>query len=799
MDEPCSALDPISTLAIEDLISKLKDEYTIVIVTHNMQQAARVSDTTGVLQHRRAPASRASSIEMRRDRRRSSRNPTEKRPRTTSPAASADVYLPFPRSRRRSAGHASAAGASVSAVSVDAPPAREPEQGDRILTIPNALSLLRLAASRCSCGWCSGRTATGWPSWCSWSRSHRLPRRLARPAAGPDAPARAQILDPVADRLYILAAVVGAGAARHHAVVARGHAAAARRCCCGASVPILRTRGYSALPVHFLGKAATFNLLYAFPLLLLGDGDGTLGHAGAVVRLGVRDLGQRRCTGGPGCSTPCRSGSLRRRRTRRRIGEVDRLMRAVVMAGGEGTRLRPMTANQPKPLLPVVNRPIMEHVLRLLNRHGFDRDRRDRPVPRRARPQLLRRRRRARDGPVVRHRGDAAGHGRQREATPRSAARRHVPGHLRRRAHRFRPHRDGRRSTAAAGRWSRSRSSAVPNPLEFGIVITDEDGRIDRFLEKPTWGQVFSDTVNTGIYIMEPEVLDCVERRRGRRLVAPTSSQAARRRGAALRLDRRRATGRTSALPRSYLRAQADVLNRAVNVDIDGFELSSGVWVGEGAEVDPDAELDGPLLHRRLRQGRGGRGAARVHRPRQQRRRQRRRGPERAVVHDNAYIGPQASLRGCVIGKNTDIMRGGAGRRGRGRRRRLRRRGGGLSARGRRLSVQDDRGRRGRQPERHLGVARPAQPVRTARRVRARQRRDHPGARCTARHGLGDDAAQGQTRDRRRDASRGPPARSSAPVIGALTASAIEVRDLEVSPLPVIRWDVARARLSAAS
>ncbi|HEV7657956.1 MAG TPA: phosphate ABC transporter ATP-binding protein PstB [Mycobacteriales bacterium] len=47
MDEPCSALDPISTLAIEDLISDLKDRYTIVIVTHNMQQAARVSDRTG--------------------------------------------------------------------------------------------------------------------------------------------------------------------------------------------------------------------------------------------------------------------------------------------------------------------------------------------------------------------------------------------------------------------------------------------------------------------------------------------------------------------------------------------------------------------------------------------------------------------------------------------------------------------------------------------------------------------------------------------------------------------------------
>ena len=60
MDEPCSALDPISTLAIEDLMYQLKKRFTIVIVTHNMQQAARVSDRTGVLQHRRRRASRAS-------------------------------------------------------------------------------------------------------------------------------------------------------------------------------------------------------------------------------------------------------------------------------------------------------------------------------------------------------------------------------------------------------------------------------------------------------------------------------------------------------------------------------------------------------------------------------------------------------------------------------------------------------------------------------------------------------------------------------------------------------------------
>jgi mannose-1-phosphate guanylyltransferase/phosphomannomutase len=48
----------------------------------------------------------------------------------------------------------------------------------------------------------------------------------------------------------------------------------------------------------------------------------------------------------------------------------------------------------------------------------------------------------------------------------------------------------------------------VPNPIEFGVVITDEDNRIKRFLEKPSTSEIFSDTVNTGTYILEPEVLD---------------------------------------------------------------------------------------------------------------------------------------------------------------------------------------------------------------------------------------------------------------------------------------------------
>ena len=84
-----------------------------------------------------------------------------------------------------------------------------------------------------------------------------------------------QILDPVADRLYILAVVIGL-ALRDIIPWWAALSLPLRDLLLWGLVPLLRTRGYSALPVHFLGKAATFNLLYAFPLLLLGDGDGTV-------------------------------------------------------------------------------------------------------------------------------------------------------------------------------------------------------------------------------------------------------------------------------------------------------------------------------------------------------------------------------------------------------------------------------------------------------------------------------------------------------------------------------------------
>ena len=330
-------------------------------------------------------------------------------------------------------------------------------------------------------------------------------------------------------------------------------------------------------------------------------------------------------------------------------------MKAVVMAGGEGTRLRPMTANQPKPLLPVVNRPIMEHVLLLLKRHGFE----ETVVT----VQFL--------AALVRNYfgdGEDVGMSLQyaTEETPLGTA-----GSVKNAEDALRDDPfvviSGDALTdidlTAMVRFHKEQGALVtvgltrvPDPLEFGIVIADEDGRIQRFLEKPTWGQVFSDTVNTGIYVMEPEVL--AEVMAGESVdwsgdVFPSLLK----RGAPLFGYISDGYWEDVGNLESYLKAQADVLARRVNADIDGFEVSPGVWVAGGAEVDPEAVLTGPLCIGAYAKVEAGaqlreytvigsnvvvKEGAFLH---------------RAVVHNNVYVGQGATLRGCVIGRNTDVMR----------------------------------------------------------------------------------------------------------------------------------------------
>ncbi|HEX5771473.1 MAG TPA: CDP-alcohol phosphatidyltransferase family protein [Nocardioidaceae bacterium] len=143
---------------------------------------------------------------------------------------------------------------------------------DRVLTLPNLISIVRLAGVPLFLWLVLGPEEDGWAlavlmasGITDWLDGY-LARRLNQTSK------LGQILDPVADRLYILAVVVGL-AWRDIIPWWLAVLLPARDLLLWGLVPFLRTRGYHALPVHFLGKAATFNLLYAFPLLLLGDGE----------------------------------------------------------------------------------------------------------------------------------------------------------------------------------------------------------------------------------------------------------------------------------------------------------------------------------------------------------------------------------------------------------------------------------------------------------------------------------------------------------------------------------------------
>ncbi|MDT0201584.1 CDP-alcohol phosphatidyltransferase family protein [Nocardioides sp. AE5] len=157
----------------------------------------------------------------------------------------------------------------------------EQQRTSKVWTVPNVLSMLRLAGVPLFLWLVLGPEADAWAlallmvsGVTDWADGY-LARRLDQYSK------LGEILDPVADRLYILAVVVGL-ALRDVIPWWVALLLPLRDLLLWGLVPFLRTRGYSALPVHFLGKAATFNLLYAFPLLLLGDGEGRIASLAEV-------------------------------------------------------------------------------------------------------------------------------------------------------------------------------------------------------------------------------------------------------------------------------------------------------------------------------------------------------------------------------------------------------------------------------------------------------------------------------------------------------------------------------------
>ena len=194
-------------------------------------------------------------------------------------------------------------------------------------------------------------------------------------------------------------------------------------------------------------------------------------------------------------------------------------------------------------------------------------------------------------------------------------------------------------------------TTRVPNPLEYGIVVFDDEGRIRRFLEKPSWGQVFSDTVNTGIYVLEPEVLDYIDPGRSvdfSQDVFPKLLHGGERLFGFVTTDYWCDVGNLQ----QYREAQIDAVTGKVDVEIPGTKIRHDIWVGDGTEIDPDANLAGPLvIGRNCRIGKGSgcfeysfigdnciiEEDARIH---------------RSVLWADSFVGKSAEIGGTLVGQH---------------------------------------------------------------------------------------------------------------------------------------------------
>jgi mannose-1-phosphate guanylyltransferase / phosphomannomutase len=322
-------------------------------------------------------------------------------------------------------------------------------------------------------------------------------------------------------------------------------------------------------------------------------------------------------------------------------------MKAVVMAGGEGSRLRPLTSSRPKPLAPVANKAVMHHIVDLLRREGIT--------------EIIATLHYLADE-VENYFGDGSDFGVSMayvvEDTPLGTA-----GAVKL----AQPLIGNERFVIVSGDaltdidltalvdYHVARNAAatialkrVANPLEFGVVVTDEHGRITRFLEKPSWGEVFSDTINTGIYVLEPEIFEYMETGKNfdfSQNLFPMMLRDGK------PLYGRIVEGYWSDIGnlQQYQQANYDALSGAVRVEIPGREIRPRIWVGENASIAEDAYLHGPICIGRNVTIESGAvveelssiGAssiiaadARVH---------------RTVTWEDVYVGEAASLTGCTL------------------------------------------------------------------------------------------------------------------------------------------------------
>jgi mannose-1-phosphate guanylyltransferase len=327
-------------------------------------------------------------------------------------------------------------------------------------------------------------------------------------------------------------------------------------------------------------------------------------------------------------------------------------MKAVILVGGLGTRLRPLTCNTPKPMIPLVNQPFIEHMLENLRDQGID------EVVLAVQYLADRFRESLGDGSRLGLKVHIV-----EEPEPRGTA-----GAVKNVEHML----DGTtfvfngdvmtdldlRAMLAYHRERESKLTIALTPVEdptaFGLVETDAEGRIRRFIEKPNRDEITTDMINAGTYILEPEVF---------RYVPPAQHYMFERGLFPVLLQTSdpmygypsRSYWTDVGKPQTYLEVHHDILIGKVRYKFRGRQIADRVWVENGADIDPSAQLVGPVV---LGSGvRIGSGAQII-------------GPtvlgagcviganatvEGAVLWEDNVIADGAVLRSCVVGRGNRI------------------------------------------------------------------------------------------------------------------------------------------------
>ncbi|MDR0746666.1 MAG: NTP transferase domain-containing protein [Helicobacteraceae bacterium] len=295
-------------------------------------------------------------------------------------------------------------------------------------------------------------------------------------------------------------------------------------------------------------------------------------------------------------------------------------MKAVIMAGGFGTRIAPLTNSMPKPMLPVLNRPMMEHIILQLRDVGI----REFVVLLYFKPEIIKGY--FGDGSslgitidYVLPDDDYGTAGAVKKAQPFLnepfivASGDLVTDFDFKKIVSFHESKNSQATITL---------TSVADPLQFGVVIADKKGQIKRFLEKPGWGEVFSDTINTGIYVLEPETLSYIPENTNydfsKDLFPKLMNEG-------IVLWGYDATGywRDVGNPISYREAMEDILAKRVNLPMAGKRVKVGegiAFIDEGCSLPKGVEIEGF-----------------------------------AVIGKNSKISKEATLRNVIIGENCVI------------------------------------------------------------------------------------------------------------------------------------------------